>query len=227
MTILVFILDYSRKINDKIFQKIQKIPILGAILGNFYPNMGKNDFSWKKGLCQFLNNPIIYMVKKIWKKEPPIPDKNAKLLVVRQTENSDFIGPCVGQGSKKSNLEQSATFFEREKNNRKLNPFIKTMLHGSNIHYSKVNQKGNWKKHIKFPLELQKMRPRRHLVQLSTWKGWLGILNIYSHLNSIKTKWIHRLLNPTNAFWKDLMLYWLNLIFNSNHYLVLFRQTDP
>ena len=33
----------------------------------------------------------------------------------RQTENSDFIGLYVGRGSKKSNLEQSATLFERDK----------------------------------------------------------------------------------------------------------------
>ena len=112
------------------------------------------------------------------------------------------------------------------KNNRKLNPFIKTMVHRSNIHYSKINQKGNWKKHIKFPLELQKLRPPRHLVQLSTWKGGIGILDIDTQLNSLKTKWIQRLLNPTNAFWKDLKLYWLNLILNSNQGLVLFRQTQ-
>ena len=36
----------------------------------------------------------------------------------RQTEKSGFIGPSVGHGSKKSNLEQSEqseTLFEREK----------------------------------------------------------------------------------------------------------------
>ena len=60
---------------------------------------------------------------------------------------------------------------------------------------------------MKFPLELQKMRPPRHLIQLSTWNGGLGILDIDTQLNSLKTKWIQRLLNPTNALWKDLMLY--------------------
>ena len=33
-------------------------------------------------------------------------------------------------------------------------------------------------------------------------------------LNSLKMKCIQRLLNPTNAFWKNLMLYQLNLILN-------------
>ena len=35
----------------------------------------------------------------------------------------------------------------------------------------------------------------------------LGILDIDTQLNSIKTKWTQRLLNPTNVLWKDLMLY--------------------
>ena len=61
--------------------------------------------------------------------------------------------------------------FWEEKNNRKLNPFIKTMIHRSNIYYSRINQKGNWKKHIQFLLELQQMRPPKDLVQLSIWKG--------------------------------------------------------
>ena len=60
---------------------------------------------------------------------------------------------------------------------------------------------------MKFPLELQKIRPPSHLIQLSTWNGGLGILEIDSQLNSLKTTWIQRLLNATNALWKDLMLY--------------------
>ena len=51
------------------------------------------------------------------------------------------------------------------------------------------------------------MRPPRQLVQLSTWKGGLGNLDIDTQLNSLKTKWIHRLSNPTNAFWNDFMLH--------------------
>ena len=51
------------------------------------------------------------------------------------------------------------------------------------------------------------MRPPRHLVQLSTWNGGIAILYMDTQLNSLKTKLIQRLLNPTNAFWKDLNLY--------------------
>ena len=43
--------------------------------------------------------------------------------------------------------------------------------------------------------------------QLSIWRGGLGILDIDTQLNYIKIKWIQRLLNPTNALWRDIMLY--------------------
>ena len=52
----------------------------------------------------------------------------------------------------------------------------------------------------------------------------LGTLDKGKHLNCIKIKWIQRLLNPTNVLWKDLMLYQLKLILNSDQGLVLFRQ---
>ena len=55
ITIIVFILYYfQEKNNDKIFQKIQKTLFLGHF-GPFIPNLGKNKFSWEKGLRQFLN----------------------------------------------------------------------------------------------------------------------------------------------------------------------------
>ena len=44
----------------------------------------------------------------------------------------------------------------------------------------------------------------------------LSILDIETQLNSLKIKWIQNLLNPTNALWKNLMLYQLNLILNYN-----------
>ena len=98
----------------KFFKKCKK-PYFGVIWGNFSPSLGENEFSWKKGLCQFLNIPIIYHGAKILKILQLISDKNAELLMDRQTENSDFIGPSLGQGSKKSNLEHSTTLSEREK----------------------------------------------------------------------------------------------------------------
>ena len=52
------------------------------------------------------------------------------------------------------------------------------------------------------------------------------ILDIDTQLNSLDIKWIQRLLNTTNALWKNLLLYQLNLIFNSNQGLALFRETQ-
>ena len=75
-----------------------------------------------------------------------------------------------------------------------------------------------------FLWEGKKSRPPRHLIQLPIWKGGLGILDIDNQLNSLKIKWIQRLFHPTNALWKDLMLYRLNLILNFNQGLALFRQ---
>ena len=80
------------------------------------------------------------------------------------------------------------------------------------------------KRIYEFLWEGKKIHPHRHLLQLPIWKGGLGILNIDTQLNSLKVKWIQRLLHPTNALWKDLMLLWLNLILNSNYGLSLFRQ---
>ena len=60
------------------------------------------------------------------------------------------------------------------------------------------------------------MRPPRHLVQLSISKDGLGILDIDTQLNSLKTKWIQRLLILTNFMWEDLMLYLMNLILKPN-----------
>ena len=69
----------------------------------------------------------------------------------------------------------------------------------------------------------QKIRPPRYLAQISIWVIRLGILNVETQLNSLKMKRIQRLLNPTNAVWKNLMLYQLNLILNNNQQLAFFR----
>ena len=48
---------FPRKTN-KIFQKIQKH--FETNLGPFFSNLVKTIFLWKRGLCQFLNVPIMY-----------------------------------------------------------------------------------------------------------------------------------------------------------------------
>ena len=76
---------------------------------------------------------------------------------------------------------------------------------------------------MQFLLEQEKIWPLRYLAQLSIWMIGLGILDIETQLNSLKIKWIQRLLNPINALWKNLMLYQLNLILNYNQGPALFR----
>ena len=71
-----------------------------------------------------------------------------------------------------------------------------------------------------------KIRPPRNPVQLPISKGGLGISDIDTQLSSLKIKSIQRLLHSTNALWKDIMLYQLNLILNSNQGLALFRQNQ-
>ena len=72
----------------------------------------------------------------------------------------------------------------------------------------------------------KKIRPSRHLVQLPIERGELGILDIDTQLNSLKIKCAQSLFHPTNAIWKYLMLYQLNLILNTNLGLDLFRQNQ-
>ena len=67
----------------------------------------------------------------------------------------------------------------------------------------------------------KKIEPPRLLAQLSIWRSGL---DIETQLKSLKIKWILRLLNPTNALRKDLMLYQLILILIYNQGLALLRQ---
>ena len=64
----------------------------------------------------------------------------------------------------------------------------------------------------------------RHLVQLSIWTSGVDILDIETQLNSLKMKRIQRLLNPTNALWKNLTPYQFNLVLNYNQSLALFKE---
>ena len=82
-------------------------------------------------------------------------------------------------------------------------------------------QKGDWKKYIKLPLKQEKIQPPGHWDQL--WARYFTVLDRHT-IKLIKIKWIQRLLNPTNAPWKDLMWHWLKLIRKSDQDLALFWQ---
>ena len=56
-------------------------------------------------------------------------------------------------------------------------------------------------------MKQEKIQTPRHRAKLLIWRGGLGIFDIDTQLNYIKVKLIQRLSNPTNAVWKDLMLY--------------------
>ena len=77
ITILIIILDYfQEKLLTKCFKKknthIHTHTLKHAILGSLCPNLGKNGFSWIKGLGQFLNIPIIcHCAKKSEKTNDP------------------------------------------------------------------------------------------------------------------------------------------------------------
>ena len=77
---------FSRKTNNKLFKNSKKT-CFGAILSPFCPNLGKNEFSWKKRLSQFLNIPIIYhRPKKPEKTDEPFLRKMPNWRMNRRTD---------------------------------------------------------------------------------------------------------------------------------------------
>ena len=52
----------------------------------------------------------------------------------------------------------------------------------------------------------KKIKVSRHLVQLFIWRGRLGIFDIITQVNTLKNKYKYnqKLMNETNALWKDL-----------------------
>ena len=109
---------FPGKTYHKIFQKIQKA-YFGAILGNFCPNLEKNEFFLKKCSVSFLIFQLSTMVQKIREKftdrqTDSQTDRKTDRQTDRQAEDSDFIGPSIEHGSRKSNL-QNATLIEEEK----------------------------------------------------------------------------------------------------------------
>ena len=54
---LVLILDYYQ---EKLMTLFKKNPYCMTVLGPVCPNVDKQEFSWKKVLCKFLDIPIIY-----------------------------------------------------------------------------------------------------------------------------------------------------------------------
>ena len=94
-----------------------------------------------------INNPFLSLMLMDW-----LTDRQTD----RQTDREQWFYRTLHRtGVKKIKFGTECDSHWGGKNNRKLNPFIKTMVNRSNIHY-KMNQKRNQKKYIQFPLELQK-----------------------------------------------------------------------
>ena len=107
----------------------------------------------------------------------------------KQTEDSNFRGASVGHGSKKSNLEQkSLNSLSEQKNNCKLNPFMETMIHMSNIHYSRINPKRKLKKAYKISSGTTKNETCQAPKSALHLEGELGILDVDTQLNSSMQK---------------------------------------
>ena len=145
------------KTNDKIFQKIPKTLFWG-LFGLFFPNLGKNEFSWKK--WKFLNIPIIYHHGKNQKKlmshslEKCIDDRRADGQMDRQTGNSDFIEPSTGLGSKriywyeKRFLKNTKSEFEKDfyklMNNLAFRKFLETIRKHIGIRLLTTKKRSNY-----------------------------------------------------------------------------------
>ena len=74
-----------------IFSKNPKNPILGPLWTFFCLNFVNNEFSWKNGLCQFLNIPIIYHCVKNQKKPLGKNDKLTDGQMDRQTDRQTTV----------------------------------------------------------------------------------------------------------------------------------------
>ena len=104
--------------------------------------------------------------------------------------------------------ECNSLWDEKKRENCKPNSLIQTLVNRSNIYYSKIYQRENWKSN-----------------------GWALHLEVWTtyfrHRYQIKlsrTSMNLKIIKPHHALWKGLMLYWLNLKNNSNQGLCLFRQ---
>ena len=93
------------------------------------------------------------------------------------------------------------------------------------MYYSKTYQKRNWN-NIRFSLDGTEKKTTSQAPGPTLHLEWVGqaFFDTYIELNSLKIKWSQSLLNPTNALWKDLILYRLNSVLNSNQGLPLFKQ---
>ena len=101
-TILVFILDYfQEKLMTKFFKK-SKQSNLGVISGPFCPNLGKNEFPWKKGL-QFKYSNYLTSSQKLEKTNKPFLRKMPNSWSDRRTGGQTILWDPPWDGGPKIN----------------------------------------------------------------------------------------------------------------------------
>ena len=108
--------SFPRKINDKIFQKIQKTFIWDHF-GPFCPNLGKNEFSWKRALPVFKYSNYLPSCQKSEKKLITIPEKNTELMDWQTSRQWSFYRTLHRTGDKNTAKESkyllySVSFFQ-------------------------------------------------------------------------------------------------------------------
>ena len=127
------------------FKKFKK-PYFRVILRNIFQILGKNNFLKKRALSVYKYSKYLPWYKKYEKSNKPFPINIPKYC---WTERGQwFYRKLRRTGVQKKNIfgtEECDSFWEG-KNNCKLNNFRKTMVHRSNIHYYKINQKRKLKR---------------------------------------------------------------------------------
>ena len=102
------------------------------------------------------------------------------------------------------------------------------MVHKSNIYYSESISKRNLKEYTSSSVTEKNATFQAPSSILSIWRDGLDILDIDTQLNSLKLKWIQRLLMLLSCQCSlkkiSCCMFRLNLILNSNQGLALSRQ---
>ena len=149
------------------------------------------NFPGKKVLSVFKHSNNYHSAKN-HKKITSISEFNAELLMDwltdrqtdRQTDREQWYYRTLHRaGVQKIKFGTECDYHWGGNNNFKLNLFIRAMVHRSNVHYSKINQKRNWKQYIKFILELQKNETSQTTNSALHLEGWA---RYFRHRYSIK-----------------------------------------
>ena len=86
------------------------------------------------------------------------------------------------------------------KNNLKLNPFIKTMVHRSYLHYSRIDQKGNWKKIYTTSSGTTKIETSQTPSSVLHLEGWVRYFRLRYSMKLLKNYMDSEVIKPHQCF---------------------------